>query len=120
MRPIDADALLEVSKSKQSETEETAYNFLNCAQNPSTEWDCVEDMIENAPTIEPEVRHGRWVTIFHDTAKCLCCGWWQSTTMYYLPDDIQEFSKCYKFCTACGARMDVTETNVCGKGGADK
>lgn len=22
-------------------------------------WDCVEDMIENAPTIEPEVRYGR-------------------------------------------------------------
>ena len=52
MRPIDADALLAVARDMQAEKEETAYNFLNDAQNPSTEWECVEDLIENAPTLE--------------------------------------------------------------------
>lgn len=58
MRPIDADVLLAVARDMQSETEETAYNFLNDAQNPSTEWECVEDLIENAPTLDcvPVVR----------------------------------------------------------------
>jgi len=63
--------------------------------------------IDNAPTIEAEpVRHGRWITKDSKTAKCSCCGWWQHAKMYYLPDDIKEFSKCYIFCTACGAKMN--------------
>ncbi len=80
----------------------------------------VRQAINEAPKVEAEpVRRGRWITIFPDTAKCLCCGWWQRTTMYNLPDDISAFSECYRFCTSCGARMDATDTNVGGKGGAD-
>ena len=59
------------------------------------------------PSVDAEpVRHGRWITKDSKTAKCSCCGWWQHARMYYLPDDIQEFSKCYLFCTACGTKMD--------------
>lgn len=62
--------------------------------------------LDEQPTIEAEpVRHGRWITIDSTTAKCSCCGWWQRTKMYYLPDDIIAFSKCYRFCTSCGVQM---------------
>lgn len=52
------------------------------------------------------VRCGRWITKDSKTAKCSCCGWWQRTKTYYLPDDIPAFSKCYRFCTSCGVQMD--------------
>lgn len=122
MRLIDADALLEVSKSKQSEKEETAYNFLNCAQNPSTEWDCVEDMIENAPTIEPEVRHGLWILcedqhgVDNDNNNyayfCSQC---------HYQDVHSKYAK-VNFCWNCGARMDADHIADASKkvGGAEK
>lgn len=31
-----------------------AYHFLNDAQNPSTEWDCVEDMIDSCDVFDAE------------------------------------------------------------------
>jgi len=63
-------------------------------------------------TIEPEVRHWRWIPKDSKTAKCPCCGWWQHAKTYYLPDDIAAFSKCYRFCTSCGARMDGGADNA--------
>lgn len=57
MRMIDADALL----NKCAECQKTdplfegrgwASHFISDAGEPSTEWYCVEDMIENAPTID--------------------------------------------------------------------
>ena|GEM_PF-1177111 len=84
---------------------------------------CIEyRAINRLPAIEAEpVRHGRWITKDSSTAKCSCCGWWQRTTMYYLPDDIPAFSKCYRFCTSCGARMDADHIADDSKkvGGAD-
>lgn len=69
--------------------------------------------VQDQPTIEAEpVRHGRWITKDSKTAKCSFCGWWQHARMYYLPDDIQEFSKCYLFCTACGTKMDGGAENA--------
>jgi hypothetical protein len=81
----------------------------------------IEEFVKEMPTIEPEVRHGRWITKDGSTAKCSCCGWWQRTTMYYLPDDIPAFSKCYRFCTSCGAQMDADHIADVSKkvGGAD-
>lgn len=70
----------------------------------------VADMIdefESAQEVEAEpVRHGRWIPLDSKTAKCSCCGWWQHAKTYHLPDDIAAFSGCYRFCTACGARME--------------
>lgn len=104
MRLIDADAIMkkicenECGSVCDEECENAMCNFY--------------DYIMDAPTIEPEVRHGRWITKDSNTAKCSCCGWWQRTTMYYLPDDIAKFSKCYCFCTACGADMREDDTDA--------
>lgn len=106
MRLIDADALLDVAKRKQSETEETAYNFLNCAQNPSTEWDFVEDMIENAPTIEPEVRHGRWIED-HTDLICSVCKWKYSDELPFMSNQgLDSMTEAFAHCPHCSARMD--------------
>ena len=101
MRPIDADLLLAVARDMQAEKEETAYNFLNAAQNPSTEWGCVEYMIENAPTIEPEVRHGRWIDKGEYAVCTECDG--RSGTQY---DGVEPIPLMTQFCPHCGARMD--------------
>lgn len=76
------------------------------------------------PTIEAEpVRHGRWIEcdykhIEHGMIETepkagLCCS--------YCRTAFQKKKMTYKqYCAACGARMDLTDTNVGGKGGADK
>lgn len=60
---------------------------------------------------KPERQHGRWIPLDSKTAKCSCCGWWQHAKTYHLPDDIIAFSCCYRFCTACGARMDGVKSS---------
>ena len=58
MRTIDADELMEEIKLAESlmekENHEFANSFLSSSQEISTEWWCVEDMVENAHTIYPE------------------------------------------------------------------
>lgn len=57
-RPIDADALIADCQLAQKQADRHGREFANAfysgGGNISTEWWCVEDMIENAPTIEPE------------------------------------------------------------------
>lgn len=62
-RLIDADVLLEECKKAQESDPNAdgrgwANHFLNAAGEPSTEWYCVEDMLEYAPTVDavPVVR----------------------------------------------------------------
>lgn len=73
------------------------------------------------PTIEPEVRHGRWMNtnetvwdakeidgkqqldISIVSAKCSVCGRWAEQVNSFPP-----YMK-YNFCPICGARMDATE-----------
>lgn len=73
-----------------------------------------KERLENMPQLEqpPEQKQGRWIPLGDKTAKCSCCGWWQHTKTYCLPDDIDEFSKCYRFCTACGAVMGEVGEDV--------
>lgn len=53
MRPIDADALLqEFERRQEQQISNYCDCFLNDAHELSTEWNCVEDMVENATTIE--------------------------------------------------------------------
>ena len=58
MRLIDADALIADCQLAQKQADrhgrEFASAFYSGGGEISTEWWCVEDMIENAPTIEPE------------------------------------------------------------------
>lgn len=61
MRPIDADALLKDFAERQ-ELDRSGGDYVDCfmnsAQTLSTEWWCVEDAVEAAPTIDaaPVVR----------------------------------------------------------------
>jgi hypothetical protein len=66
--------------------------------------------IENAPTIEPEVRHGRWETwgyVFHgiEWKRCSCCGKCADVSYYGLLDGEIKMST-PSICGCCGARMD--------------
>lgn len=59
MRLVDADALLERVGSEKIQAQAHGREFSTCFMSPggtpSTEWWYVEDLIENAPTIEPEI-----------------------------------------------------------------
>ena len=56
-RLIDADALMKEFEKAQRTLEqhgqEYSCSFMSSSQEISTEWYCVEDMVENAPTIIP-------------------------------------------------------------------
>ena len=56
-RLIDADALMEVFEREQKAMEqhgrEFSCSFMSAGREISTEWYCVEDMLEYAPTIIP-------------------------------------------------------------------
>ena len=113
MRLIDADALIECIKDELYDNESYWYKLIA---------DALIEVINNMPTIktDPEpagyddshldqivddMLHLRWIIKDSKTAKCPCCGWWQNTKMYYLPDDIKEFTECYRYCTSCGQKM---------------
>ena len=63
-RLIDADALMQEFEKAQramaQHGQEFSCSFMSSGQEISTEWYCVEDMLENAPTIIPaeEVGNG--------------------------------------------------------------
>ena len=69
MRAIDADALIVDCQLAQKQADRHGKEFANAFYSGggeiSTEWWCVEDMIENAPTIEPE-RKPDTIQKFHD------------------------------------------------------
>ena len=54
-RLIDADALMQefdkAQRTMQQHGQEYSCSFMSSSQEISTEWYCVEDMLENAPTI---------------------------------------------------------------------
>lgn len=56
-RLIDADALMhefdKAQRTMEQHGREYSCSFLSSSQEISTEWYCVEDMVENAPTIIP-------------------------------------------------------------------
>ena len=74
-------------------------------------------IVSKQPTIEPEVRHGRWdeIQCFSEhgiemaSYECTSCG-----------NDIErQRGLVPQYCEFCGAKMDATDTNVGGKGGAE-
>lgn len=68
---------------------------------------CCEE-IDKQPTIEPEVRHGRWIELpkalnpEETPCKCSTCGHILSFYGYYPKSN---------FCPHCGARMDGKADN---------
>lgn len=94
------------------------------ALEPDTEWDEYYDgflsysqsQIDAAPTIEAEpVRRGRWLNK-GEYAVCSECGG-RSGTQF---DGVEPIPLITRFCEHCGAYMRATDTNVSGKGDAEK
>lgn len=82
-----------------------ASNFINDAGEPSTEWYCVEDMIENAPSVDAvPVVHGRWIASDKYKGYMVCSN---CTDAYVAPAWLDEGK--WRYCPACGARMDGGE-----------
>ena len=66
------------------------------------------------------VRHGRWIVNVRnpDYVDCTNCGlseWIGANGSRAYAETLLSGFK--KYCPNCGARMDATDTNVCGKGG---
>lgn len=63
-RLIDADALMADCQLAQKQADRHGREFANAFYSGggeiSTEWWCVEDLIENAPTIEPDLK---WIPV---------------------------------------------------------
>lgn len=106
MRSIDADALKVESQKRQEGIErygeEQADCFYSAGRELSTEWWCVEDMIDNATTIEP-VKHGKWILKKTDSPR-------NERGFYYV---CSECGAGYRyetnFCPKCGAKMERSE-----------
>ncbi len=98
MRFIDADAL----------SDEIAV-LLERNDKLIDEWlaNCIDDVIEAAPTIEAEpVKRGKWIydNQFHwYRASCSECGYKRVT------DIKAEKWNGWKYCPNCGAKMDAEE-----------
>lgn len=99
---ISRSALLkEFEKRQEQQTNKYCDCFLNDAQELSTEWWCVEDVVIAAPTIDAvPVVHGRWVQEDEDAWRCTCCG-----AFWTFIDGGPEENDA-RFCPVCGAKMD--------------
>lgn len=116
MRLIDAETLMADCQLAQKQADRHGREFANAFYSGggeiSTEWWCVEDMIENAPTIKPERKVGEWIYEVQDRLedetddgrvyrkekrwKCSECGYDKGFVLYKPKD---------KFCVECGADM---------------
>lgn len=106
MSLIDGDALLKRVQQEKIQAQVHGREFSTCFMSPggtpSTEWWFVEDLIENAPTIEPKRKKGKWIMKYKGSAvtsyKCSECG------RTVKEDTGYDVSKDYPFCH-CGADM---------------
>lgn len=116
MKMIDYELLRGKITAMQSTNPEYAYNFLNNALNPSTEWECIEDMIDSIEVYEAEpVKRGRWLNNhaiwieqpeiegYFVQAECSECGRWAHEMKPYT-----RFLE-YEKCPHCGADMREKE-----------
>lgn len=97
MKLIDLDLLKGKVEAMQACEPHYANNFLNDALNPSTEWGCIEDMIDSIPVIDAQpVKRGKWE--YQENMpfeSCNICRY-RNYDPVYTPN----------FCPNCGAKMD--------------
>ena len=108
-RLIDADALMEECQLAQKQAarhgREYANAFYSGSMDLSTEWWCVEDMIENAPTVE-ERKKGKWLMSSRSIGGvCSECG--ESCSAVELTE--KGIRMLWKYCPNCGADMREAE-----------
>lgn len=105
VRLIDANALQRAfDDAHKDKPDYYCCNFLNNAGNPSTEWDCVDDILESAPTIDAQpVKQGHWIrkAIFYVCSEC---------DIKLIDDNFEQiaiFPNGYMpFCPNCNAKME--------------
>lgn len=98
---IDYNLLKGKIAAMQSTEPEYAFHFLNNAQNPSTEWGCIEDMLDSMEVYEAEpMKHGKWNGYI--CSECNVCA------DYFISGDFY-FDEKPNFCPNCGARMDLKD-----------
>lgn len=96
MRLIDADALMEEWGKENIEIPLNKSSIVTCALHNVRQ---LLKLIDDAPTIEPEPKHGRWIEERSGKAldlvryHCSECGRWQTWSNF-------------PYCPNCGARMD--------------
>lgn len=109
MSLIDGDALLKRVQQEEIQAQIHGREFSTCFMSPggtpSTEWWFVEDLIENAPTIEPERKKGKWID--DGTEFGCCCDSCGVTLDDYFMGDLSEvhLHKIPNYCPNCGADM---------------
>lgn len=103
MKMIDYNLLRGKITAMQSTEPEYAYNFLNNAMNPSTEWECIEDMLDNMEVYEAEpVKRGKWCPPLMGQGKfATYCSRCHYTVMRNSAGIFEETP----FCPHCGADM---------------
>lgn len=113
MRLIDADALIADCQLAQKQADRHGREFANAFYSGggevSTEWWCVEDMIENAPTIEPQRKKGKWLpdnnSIYEMRFVCSECH--ESEVVPTI--GFTKYKPIWGFCPNCGAEMTEGE-----------
>jgi predicted RNA-binding Zn-ribbon protein involved in translation (DUF1610 family) len=97
MRLIDVDAMMDDINNSLNEMT----NIGVCVDGDWL-WAKLNDAIENAPTIDPQRKTGKWIQFpNHMAYKCSECGRVIQTT-----DGQRNVSKHYPFCH-CGAKMEA-------------
>lgn len=112
-RLIDADALIADCQLAQKQADRHGREFANAFYSGggevSTEWWCVEDMIENAPTIEPERKKGKWLpdnnSLYEMRFVCSECH--ESEVVPTI--GFTKYKPIWDFCPNCGAEMTEGE-----------
>lgn len=128
VRPIDANALIrDIAESirQADEWEKESYENgdecgLKYAVDTRRSLLAMISRVKEAPTIKPQVRHGRWIVNGRnpDYVDCTNCGlseWIGANGSRSYAETLLSGFK--KYCPNCGARMDATYTNVGCKGG---
>lgn len=98
MRQIDAEILMDkiarAKKARKIYGVDCACSFLNDANELCTEWRIVEDLVENAATVDRlKARRGQWLKL-GDGVRCSVCNYKLLTTGLTM------------FCPNCGAEME--------------
>lgn len=117
VRLIDANALQRAfDKAHEGKPDFFCDNFLNNAGNPSTEWDCVDDILQSAPTVDAvPVKLGKWIAVTsYDAFGGDPVQW-----------EVHGNPIAYHYCSECKNQCDVDEngdeilSDFCPDCGAD-